>query len=186
MSNAPLDIQLLPPEASKDKELMTEITDLINQVYASAEDGIWLPGTPRTTVAEITTYTRKEEMVVARRGGRVVGSIHFTILDAETAETGMLVSRPDLRNQGIGRQIRNFIFDLLAARGVASLQIELLTPRNLKVASKDFMASWNERDGYEIVGQGSLAEKYPHLAPLLAVPCDFILYRKAIRKDATD
>ncbi|MDH6522631.1 GNAT superfamily N-acetyltransferase [Streptomyces sp. SAI-135] len=182
MSMTPLDIQVLPPEANSDETLMTEITDLVNRVYASAEAGIWLPGTPRTTVEEIAKYTGKGQIVVARCDGRVVGSIHLAILDADTAETGMLVSHPEMRNQGIGRRIRQFVFDFLKSHGISSLQIELLTPRDLRVESKDFMASWNERDGYKIVGRGSLEDKYPHLAPLLAVPCDFILYKKELRQ----
>jgi hypothetical protein len=36
------------------------------------------------------------------------------------------------------------------------------------------MAGW----GYVETRRGTIDEAYPHLAPLLATPCDFVIYRK--------
>ena len=45
-------------------------------------------------------------------------------------------------------------------------------------ASKEFLAGWYGRIGYAVTRTGTIDESYPHLAPLLATPCDFVIYRK--------
>jgi hypothetical protein len=37
---------------------------------------------------------------------------------------------------------------------------------------------WYERTGYRHVRTGALDEAHPALAPLLATPCDYVVYRK--------
>ena len=177
---APLDIQLLPAEASADTRTMRQVADLVNRVYAAAEDGQWLPGTTRTTVEEITELTRAGQIIVARLDGVVVGSIRVRHLDAETGESGMLVADPEHRGMGIGRRLRSFVIDLLRRQGIGTLQIELLVPRDWTPSSKRFMADWNERSGYKVVRKGAFEEQYPDLAPRLATPCDFVIYHKAL------
>jgi hypothetical protein len=46
---APIEIRLLPAAASDDATLIERITELINEVYAVAEAGLWVEGTTRTT-----------------------------------------------------------------------------------------------------------------------------------------
>ncbi|MFD9957830.1 GNAT family N-acetyltransferase [Amycolatopsis sp. NPDC058986] len=173
-----LKVELLPPEASDDQHTMTHLAEMVNRVYATAEHGLWLPGATRTNVDEIKEFTKAGQIVVARIGTLIVGSIRVQQLDPNTAETGMLVADPRFRNIGIGRELRRFVIDMLRGRGVKSLQIELLVPREGTQESKKFMAEWNERSGYKVVRRGSLQEQYPALAPQLAVPCDFIIYNK--------
>jgi GNAT superfamily N-acetyltransferase len=181
MSPTPaLNIELLPSEASSDTTLMGQIADLVNRVYAVAEDGQWLPGATRTSLEEITELTRTRQIVVARAGDTLVGSIRVQLLDPEKGETGMLVADPDYRNMGIGRELRKFAVDMLRKRGARTLQIELLVPRNWSQKSKQFMAEWNERADYRVIRKGAFEEQYPDLAPLLATPCDFIIYEKTI------
>jgi hypothetical protein len=64
----PIEVQQLPPAASDDAELMERITDLINDVYAVAEDGLWVKEATRTTVTEVADLTRAGQIVVARLG----------------------------------------------------------------------------------------------------------------------
>jgi GNAT superfamily N-acetyltransferase len=177
---APLDIRLLPAEAATDAALMRQVAELINMVYAAAERGQWLPGATRTSAAEITDLTRAGEIVVARLGDDVVGAIRVRHFDASTGETGMLAVDPAHRELGIGSQLRHFVTDLLRERGLTTLRIELLVPRDWHQPSKRFMAEWNERSGYEVVRQGAFENEYPNLAPLLATPCDFVIYHKAL------
>ncbi|MFC9432123.1 GNAT family N-acetyltransferase [Streptomyces sp. NPDC056987] len=176
----PLHIELLPSGASSDTTLMGRIADLVNRVYAIAEDGQWLPGATRTSMEEITELTRACQIVVARTGGTLVGSIRVQLLAPEKGETGMLVADPDYRNMGIGRELRRFAVEMLRQRGAKTLQIELLVPRDWSQESKQFMAEWNERAEYRVIRKGAFEEQYPDLAPLLATPCDFIIYEKAI------
>ena len=37
-------ISALPPEAAEDSDLISALTKLVNEVYASAEDGLWTEG----------------------------------------------------------------------------------------------------------------------------------------------
>jgi GNAT superfamily N-acetyltransferase len=179
-SAAPLAIGVLPVESADDAGLMREVAELINRVYAAAEQGQWLPGATRTTVAEITELTRAGEIVVARLDDTVVGAIRVRQFDADTGETGMLAADPDHRNRGIGRELRRFVTALLRDRGVTTLRIELLVPRDWHQPSKQFMAEWNERAGYRVVRKGAFEDEYPDLAPLLATPCDYIIYHKSL------
>ena len=175
-----LDIRLLPAGSADDPALMATVADLINRVYAIAEEGLWQPGATRTSVAEITDLTRAGEIVIARLGDDVVGAIRVRLLEPQLGETGMLAADPAYRNQGIGRALRQFVADLLRSRGVSTLRIELLVPRDWRHSSKQFMAEWNERAGYQMVRKGAFEEDYPDLAPLLATPCDYLIYHKAL------
>jgi GNAT superfamily N-acetyltransferase len=175
------DIQLLPAGASGDTELMRQIAALVNRVYAIAEAGLWRPGATRTTVEEITRLAGAGELVVARHGSTVVGSIKVRQVSDELAETGMLVADPDRRGEGIGRALRRFVTDLLRRRGITTVRIELLAPRDWEQPSKRFMAEWNERAGYRVIRQGAFEDQYPDLAPLLATPCDFVVYHLTLR-----
>jgi GNAT superfamily N-acetyltransferase len=175
-----LEIEILPAGTSDDMASMTHLADLVNRVYATAEKGQWVPGATRTTVDELASFTRAGEIVVARLDGVVVGSIRVQQLDGDLWETGMLVADPDHRNLGIGRELRRFVLDLLRQRGARTLQIELLVPRDWTQDSKTFMADWNERSGYVVVGRGRFEEQYPQLADQLATPCDFIIYNKTL------
>jgi hypothetical protein len=56
------DIHPLPAVASADAELMRQITDLVNRVYATAEAGLWQPVATRTTVGEITRLAAVGEL----------------------------------------------------------------------------------------------------------------------------
>ena len=59
-------IDLLGAAAADDAELMARITELTNQVYTVAEDGMWVPGATRTTLDEVVELTRAGQIAVAR------------------------------------------------------------------------------------------------------------------------
>ena len=54
-------------------------------------------------------------------------------------------------------------------------------PREWSHPGKEFLTSWYGRRGYRLVGTTTLDGAYPHLAPLLATPCDLQIHRKALR-----
>lgn len=60
------------------------------------------------------------------------------------------------------------------------MQLELLVPRHGRHPSKDFLASWYARIGYRVLATRQVADAYPQLAPLLAVPCDLLVYEKPL------
>jgi ribosomal protein S18 acetylase RimI-like enzyme len=169
-----------PPEAASDADLAAAIADLVNRVYDEAEAGLWRPGAERTTPAEIARLIAAGEIVTARSGERVVGSVRLQSLDPDTAEFGMLAADPERRGLGIGRDLVAHVEALATERGARTMQLELLVPTSWAHPSKEFLRDWYERIGYRVVRTGHLPELYPDLAPLLATECDLLVFHKPL------
>jgi GNAT superfamily N-acetyltransferase len=177
-SAPPIEIRLLPAGASDDTTLVERITGLINEVYATAEHGLWTEGATRTTVDEIAELIRAGQIAVACRRGRIVGCLRVQRLDKRTGELGMLAADPAHRGIGVGRKLVGFAEWKCRADGLATMQLELLVPKDWTHPTKEFLAAWYTRMGYRLARSGAIDEAYPSLAPLLATPCDFAIYRK--------
>jgi GNAT superfamily N-acetyltransferase len=174
------DIELLPARAENDASLVNTISELINRVYAEAEAGLWVEGATRTSAAELATQIRAGQIAVARMEGQIVGTVRIQRLETGEGEFGTLVSAPDRRGFGIGRELVAFAERECARRGATVMQLELLVPRKWSHPSKELLAQWYTRLGYRRVRVGTIDERYPDLAPLLATPCDFVIYHKNI------
>jgi GNAT superfamily N-acetyltransferase len=177
------EVRLLPAAAADDATLMERIADLINEVYAVAEEGLWIDGATRTTVDGVAELTRAGEIAVARVRGRIVGCVRVQRLDEGTGEFGMLVADPAHRGLGIGRELIRFAERSCREDGLATMQLELLVPRDWTHPTKEFLAAWYTRIGYRVARTGTIDEAYPALAPLLATPCDFVIYQKDLGDD---
>ncbi|MEV6442357.1 GNAT family N-acetyltransferase [Amycolatopsis sp. NPDC051716] len=174
-----MEIELLPPSAAA--AVVERVTGLVNQVYAESEKGLWQGSTDRTSVDEITGYVTAGEIAVALVGGDVAGSVRIQRLDEATGEFGMLAADPARRGLGVGRELVRFAERASREAGCREMQLELLVPRDWTHPSKQFLADWYGRLGYRVTHRADLAEDYPHLAPSLATPCDFLIYRKDLR-----
>jgi GNAT superfamily N-acetyltransferase len=175
-----IEIDLLPAAAATDDALVHEVTDLVNRVYAVAEAGLWVDGAARTTASEMAAMVAGGEIALARQDGRILGCVRIQQLDGGEGELGMLVADPDRRNEGIGRELVGFAEDLTRRRGLATMQLELLVPREWTHPVKELLHAWYTRIGYQPVRKGTIDESYPQLAPLLATPCDFVVYHKPL------
>jgi GNAT superfamily N-acetyltransferase len=167
-------------EVTTDRGLAEALADLVNQVYETAESGLWRNGAERTTPAEMAELIGAGEMVVATRDGHLVGSVRLHDVADDGSEFGMLVSAPDQRGTGVGRALLDFAERHSRERGRRTMQLELLLPRGWSHPSKEFLKGWYGRRGYRTVRVGRLDDDYPHLAPLLAVECDLEIRRKAL------
>jgi GNAT superfamily N-acetyltransferase len=176
MSGSAIDVRVLD-----DAGLADQLADLINGVYAVAERGLWRAGAKRTTVAELTGEIRAGEIVVATRNGDAVGCVRVHDVAEDTGEFGILVSAPDDRNTGVGRALLDYIEDRGRERGLRAMQLELLVPREWTHPMKEFLKAWYGRRGYELVALRAMDEAYPHLAPLLATPCDLQVREKPLQ-----
>jgi hypothetical protein len=92
----------------------------------------------------------------------------------------MLVAAPEQRGTGVGRALVAFAEQRSRERGLRAIQLELLLPRTWQHPSKEFLKSWYGRIGYRRVRTGSIDDVHPHLAPLLATPCDLAVYEKPL------
>jgi GNAT superfamily N-acetyltransferase len=177
-SSTPSEVVLLPAAASSDDELVREVTDLVNRVYRTAEEGLWVDGATRTTTTEMAEMIAGEQIAVARVEGQIVGSVRVQELDTGQGEFGQLVADPARRGEGIGRELVGFAEEMSRRRGRGVMQLEVLMPREWTHPVKEFLHAWYTRIGYRPVRRGTIDERYPQLAPLLATPCDFVVYEK--------
>ena len=92
----------------------------------------------------------------------------------------MLVSAPSERGTGVGRALLDFAERVSVQRGRRTMQLELLVPRAFTHPSKVFLQGWYGRRGYTLVRRGRIDDAYPHLAPMLATPCDLEIHRKPL------
>jgi len=177
-----IDIRMLPPDAGADPTVIELVTGLVNDVYAVAEEGLWVEGaTTRTTASEVSDLVRAHEIAVARLDRRIVGAVRVRQLDATTGEFGMLAAHPAHRGLGIGGGLLRFAEQRSRGAGLRAMQLELLVPRGWAHPAKEFLAGWYTRLGYALSRTGRIEEAYPALGPLLATPCDLRIYRKELR-----
>jgi GNAT superfamily N-acetyltransferase len=177
----PLTVSLLDADHETDVALAAELSDLVNDVYAVAESGMWVDGANRTSADEMRTYIVAGEIYVARDvDGQIVGSVRWQDVAPGVSEFGILVSARDRRGLGIGRALLDDIERRGRDRGLDAMQLELLVPRDWSHPSKEFLTAWYGRRGYRIVRTAALEDNYPHLAPLLATPCDLQIHRKTL------
>jgi GNAT superfamily N-acetyltransferase len=179
-TNPDLAVDLLDGEASRDAGLVAELTGLINDVYATAERGLWRDEATRTTPAEVAELISGRQIAVATRDGHLVGSVQVHQVADGVSEFGMLVAAPDQRGTRIGASLVDFAERQGRQRGLRAMQLELLVPREWRHPSKEFLKSWYGRLGYRLISTRRMDDTHPHLAPLLATPCDLQVYEKPL------
>jgi GNAT superfamily N-acetyltransferase len=167
-------------KVATERALAGELSELINEVYVVAEDGLWREGFARTNEAEVDELIAAGEIAIARRDGRVVGSIRVHDVAADASEFGLLVAAPDQRGVGVGRALVDHAERDTRERGLRAIQLELLVPLEWAHPTKEFLKGWYTRRGYRIIGRRQVADAYPRLAPLLATPCELTLYEKPL------
>lgn len=173
----PVEVQMLPAD---DTGPAAELADLINRVYLKGEEGLWIDNAARTDPKEVAGFIEAGQVAVARLDGRVVGCVRLQRLAGGEAEFGLLAADPDHRGIGVGSRLVDFAERRSRDDGIDTMQLELLVPQTWKHPVKEFLHTWYTRIGYRPVRTGALEDAYPHLAPLLATPCDFVIYHKTL------
>jgi hypothetical protein len=95
----------------------------------------------------------------------------------------MLVAASDQRSTGVGRALLAFAEQHSRERGLRAMQLELLVPRTWRHPSKEFLKAWYGRSGYRLIRTTTIDDAHPHLAPMLATPCDVEVHEKPLRAD---
>ncbi|GAA0564756.1 GNAT family N-acetyltransferase [Paractinoplanes ferrugineus] len=173
-------ISIAPQSSAADPELRTGVADLVNKVYAVAEDGLWAGEVDRTSPAEIGALIDAGELVVARDGAEIIGAARVQRLPSGEGEVGMLVTHPARRGAGLGGDLLAYAEDWARGQGRHTMQLELLVPKTWSHPVKEFLRGWYTRSGYRVVRVTDLAESFPALAPRLATPCDFLIFNKPL------
>jgi GNAT superfamily N-acetyltransferase len=173
-------VRFLDPAVSDDAHFLARLSGLINDVYATAEKGLWRDGFTRTTASELGELIRAREIAVATRGAQTLGSVRIHDVGDDKSEFGILVAAPEHRDAGVGRALLDFAEDRSRERGLRAIQLELLLPRTWSHPNKEFLKAWYGRRGYRLTATRSIDDAHPQLAPLLATPCDVGVYEKAL------
>ena len=173
-------VRLLEKSAADNALLVDHLTRLVNEVYATAEHGLWRDEATRTTDSEFAALIRAEQIAVATRDGQIAGSVRIHDVANDASEFGILVASPDQRGTGVGRALVAFAEQHSRERGLRAIQLELLVPREWRHPSKEFLKGWYTRIGYRLVGTRSIDDAHPQLAPLLATPCDIEVHEKPL------
>ena len=135
-----------------DARLVDQLTDLINDVYATAERGLWREGWTRTTASELAELIGAREIAVAARHGQIVGSVRSTTSPTTRASSGCWWRHPSSVARGVGRALVAFAERESRERGLRAMQLELLVPRTWSHPSKEFLQGWYGRIGYRLIG----------------------------------
>lgn len=180
-TNMDFAVGVLDTAASRDSQLVRRLTELINDVYAEAEEGLWNDGVTRTTTTEVAELIAAGQIAAASStDGHIVGSVRIRTVSEGTSEFGMLVSAPDLRGHGIGATLVEFAEQHSRASGRHAMQLELLVPRTWKHPTKEHLKSWYDRIGYRRIATRSVDRAYPQFAGMLATPCDIEVHEKSL------
>ena len=123
--NAETTIRVLDAADGEDAGLLTRLVDLVNEVDDVAEAGLWKDGATRTTAPELAELIRAGEIVVATRGGGVVGCVRLHDVSVDTSELGMLVAAPDQRSTGVGRALVDHVERRGRERALRAVRLEI-------------------------------------------------------------
>jgi GNAT superfamily N-acetyltransferase len=175
-----VEVRLLDAAEARDPALVTELTGLVNAAYALGEAGLWRDGATRIDEDRMTALISSAEVAVATDGGVRIGCLRVQRLDDRTGELGMLAAAAGHRGAGVGRRLVAFAEGLSAARGLDTMQLELLVPTGWAHPDKERLHAWYTRLGYRVVRTGSLGDDHPHLVPLLATPCVLRIYHRPL------
>ena len=179
---ANVEVKLLAPDEARDEVFVKELACIINGAYAVGEAGLWLEGTTRTGYGEIAEAIHSGEMLAATLEGRLVGCAYVRPLDARTADLGLISVAPDQWGRGAGRELVRSAEDLMRSRGMTTMQLELLVPKGWVHPEKDRLRGWYTRLGYRVVRSAPFEQVAAHLASQLAVPCEFLIFRKPLEE----
>lgn len=174
------EVTLLAPEQARDEALVEQLLGLINEAYAVGEAGLWQEGAARTEPGEIVEAISGSGMLAATVEGRLAGCACVRPLDPDTADLALVSAAPEQWGSGIGRELVRTAEQLARSRGVTTMQLELLVPRQWAHPEKDRLRTWYTRLGYQIVRTAPFEHVAAHLASQLATPCEFLIFRKPL------
>jgi GNAT superfamily N-acetyltransferase len=174
------EVKVLAPDEARDEILVEALVRVINEAYAVGEAGVWVAGSSRTEPGEIRQAVRSGGVLAATLSGHVVGGAYVRQLDAEAADLGLVSVTPARWGGGIGRRLVDAAEELVRSRGMATMQLELLVPKEWVHPEKERLRAWYERLGYRVVRVAPFDEVAAHLAPQLATPCEFLVFRKPL------
>ncbi|KAK4187707.1 hypothetical protein QBC35DRAFT_365863, partial [Podospora australis] len=184
------EIAIAPASLASNENFITNLIDLVNAAYITAEEGFWKEGAfSRCTVDEAKEYILSGNLALAWRSGssqdafdNLLGCVKGQLMDGEkTGQFGMLVTKPAARSGGIGRALVDFAEDWARLKGAMLMQLEVLFPDGTWEQNiKNRTAAWYERIGYSLVRIAGVREELGTLADILERPSLVRIYHKQL------
>jgi GNAT superfamily N-acetyltransferase len=180
MKNKPIQIFFPNPNSAND-QFFLDLVNLVNSVYAKAEAGMWQESGLRTNVIEIKRLVNEKRLILARLDDQIVGLVAVRLMeDSETSEFGMLVVDPEYRKLKVGSLLVASAEKWAQQNSCTHMRLELLTPRNWKHPSKEFLKKWYRKIGYKPTKTEPFELLHPDKIDALATDCDFTVWLKKL------
>jgi len=151
-----------------------ELAELVNRVYAVSEGDLWRQGKLRTTREDMRERIANGEIAAATDGERLLGCVRVQELEPGVAELGLLAVDLEQQGNGVGGALVDFAERHARERGATAMRLQVLVPRDQQHAGKRQLERWYERRGYRAIGRRRFDD------PLLARPCDFVIYERPL------
>ncbi len=152
---------------------ITELMQMVNEVYAQGEEGLLQKWVQRITEPELIEMIKNEEVAVLFLSQRMIGCVHLTEHDEESFKFGMLAVHGDFRGRGYGKLLIHFAEKVARERRYKKMALKVLTPKNWIQEHKKFLQYFYTSLGYE--------PAYPEVIDFedeLITECNLTVYKK--------
>ena len=162
---------------------ITRAYEIMHHAYSVTEIDILGENYSRMDVDEFQELIDREELIVARIDGEIVGSIHAYSISENTYCFGLFSAAFEKKGLGIGRALITAAENTAIKNGASFMELEILKPRDHDIDVKINLKNWYERLGYELFQSTSFEARKPdkiEKALKLIQPCVFDCYRKKL------
>ncbi|MDB0037916.1 GNAT family N-acetyltransferase [bacterium] len=157
-----------------------EMFEIMRDAYARTEIEIWGENYLRMPQSEYEALIDEGKITTAVLDNKIVGSVYSRNIDTETSTFGLLAVHRDFGGRGIGSKLIEAVEERAKREGSKYINIEILCPRDFKVAIKDRLRMWYEGMGYEFTHEENFQDRRPDRAKDLVVPSVFDCFRKKV------
>ncbi|OTB13138.1 hypothetical protein K445DRAFT_320325 [Daldinia sp. EC12] len=189
-SDQNITIEIPSSSVADDEIFVAALVGIINAAYAETEAGIFKPGYIRTSAQDVAGLIRSGQLATASQlatpssSRAPLGCISIRKLSDTSAELGLFAVMPELRGNGLGRDLLKFAeqwcLEKLGGPGVAVAQLDLLFPTHFEHPFKMRLQKWYTKQGYRLVGTRDFLLEYPTYAALLAGPTEYRHFEKTL------
>lgn len=156
------------------------ICTLVNDIYVTAEEGIWRPEKKRIEPDELLKKMKTGEVFLAWKGEEIIGTVYGIRESNGVYRFEMLSVDPKSREAGIGSLLVEHVENRAETLGCEEIQFELLHPKSWAHPGKERMKSWYLKRGYHVIRHASVEEFYPQSLKYLITDADFTVWSKCI------
>lgn len=163
--------------------IISEAYTILIHAYAETEVEVWGENYSRISREEFEELIAKGEVYFSYIDEKVVGCIHYKLLDEKTFSFGLLAVDFTQKGKRIGQNLIEHVEQLSRERGGEKMILEILKPEEGEVEFKNFLHNWYTRLGYvyeSTIPFLALKQEKVEKAKLLKVPSVFDCYSKKL------